>query len=156
MLQRDDVSFRQSANETLEVSGEMKRDESSTVALDGDEPRMPEIVVHGEELFPAQKRLHSPGHSQHNVRQHCESHREPSYNPMEQIASLEANGWDIQEESESRVVATRADLTIRVKPTSLSFQGLDLAELLSEAEQSNNRELLSETLQLLAPQQATT
>jgi hypothetical protein len=75
-----------------------------------------------------------------------------SLKPMDQIAGLEANGWEIESEANDQVVASRDGITMSVTAGSLSFEGFDIEQLLSGANSPNEQQqLLADSLMIVAP-----
>jgi len=73
-------------------------------------------------------------------------------NPLEQIAGLEAHEWEMESESEEKVVARKNDIEITIRSKSLRFDGIQVDQLLSP-KPSEERNRLMQTLMMLAPQE---
>lgn len=74
------------------------------------------------------------------------------FEPLEQINSLEANQWEVTEESDGEVVALKNGLEITINESRISFRGISLMGILEAwAEPSEDSIKLSEALSLLAP-----
>lgn len=72
--------------------------------------------------------------------------------PMDQIAGLEANGWNIEKEGRHEVVASKDGVTMTVTADALNFDGFDIKQLLAGASTPNDDQmLLAETITLVAP-----
>jgi len=75
-----------------------------------------------------------------------------SLKPMDQIAGLEANGWNIEKEANDQVVASKDGITMTVTQDALSFDGFDIKQLLAGASAKNDDQLLlAETISIVAP-----
>ena len=75
-----------------------------------------------------------------------------SLKPMDQIAGLEATGWNIQKEANDEVVASKGGITMTVTADALSFDGFDIKHLLAGASAKNDDQLLlAETITIVAP-----
>lgn len=75
-----------------------------------------------------------------------------SLKPMEQISGLEANGWDINKETNDEVVASKDGVTMTITEYALSFDGFDIKQLLAGANAKNDDQLLlAETISIVAP-----
>ena len=72
--------------------------------------------------------------------------------PLEQIAGLEANEWEVQSESEDKVVARKDGVEITIRPRSLRFEGVEIEQLLS-ARPTEERKKLMQTLVMITPQE---
>jgi hypothetical protein len=72
--------------------------------------------------------------------------------PMTQIAGLEANGWDIRQESDEEVVAVKDGITMTVTTDTLAFDGFDIEQLLAGgANLTDDQKFLAETMTVVAP-----
>jgi hypothetical protein len=72
--------------------------------------------------------------------------------PMDQITGLEANGWDIRQESNDEVVAFKDGITMKVTAGALAFDGFDIEQLLAGGgDLTDDQILLAETIATLAP-----
>jgi hypothetical protein len=75
-----------------------------------------------------------------------------SLKPMDQIAGLEANGWNILKEAKNEVVASKDGITMTVTEHALSFDGFDIKDLLEDSSAQNDDQLLlAETISIVAP-----
>ncbi|MDX2110246.1 MAG: caspase family protein [Verrucomicrobiota bacterium] len=72
--------------------------------------------------------------------------------PLHQITGLEANQWEVKSESDIEVTAHREGITLIIGPDMLSFEGFDIPQLLTGADEpTEGQRLLLETLAFLAP-----
>lgn len=72
--------------------------------------------------------------------------------PMDQISGLEANGWDIRQESDDEIVAVKDGITMTVTAGALVFDGFDIEQLLAGGGNlTDGQKLLAETITTLAP-----
>jgi hypothetical protein len=72
--------------------------------------------------------------------------------PMDQIAGLEANGWELEKETNAEVLASKNGITMTVTTTALRFDGFDIKQLLVGADAPNeDQALFAETLTIVAP-----
>jgi hypothetical protein len=77
--------------------------------------------------------------------------------PMDQIAGLEANGWDVRQESDDEVVAVKDGKTMTVTAGSLAFDGFDIEQLLAGGgDLTDDQKFLAETITAIAPRKRLT
>ncbi len=67
--------------------------------------------------------------------------------PLAQIAGLEANDWEVTQESEEKVVAEWDRIVVEIKQDTLKFEGMDVIGMLESADEgSAEAECLSDVL----------
>jgi len=62
--------------------------------------------------------------------------------PMDQIAGLEANGWDIDKETSGEVVAIKSKITMTITANTLNFDGFDIKQLFADDSEATDAQKL--------------